>query len=546
MTKDTRRARLLGAGLSATLPLLVACAAAAAVPHEGSVPQPPQAEARPNLVVFLIVDQLRGDMLDRYSSLFTGGFKRLLGEGLNFTNALHDHALTETSPGHATISTGVYPARAGIPSNAWREGEGDELHPVYNVVDPSVGLVGFPGVPGSSPNALRRTGLADWVMEAEPDAKVVSISAKDRAAILMAGKSKGEVYWFESRAGEFVTSTYYRSETPSWLNRFNRTGMTAYLADSVWASTVPQEAASLSAPDTADFEGDGVHTYFPHNFSDEVTDPGPGDFFFWFEGTPMLDQATLDVALLAIEEEEIGRKDGRTDFLSISFSQVDRVGHAYGPLSREQMDNLLRLDKVIGELFDALDERVGRENYVVGFTSDHGIMNMPERIDAGGLRLSAEDRSEMEQALSAAARQAGFRSDISTSGAMVEAMKELPFVGPAFTHEELEGGVSKDSFAVLFRNSYTPGRAGGLLSTYGVEMWWAENVLSWGMPVGTTHGSPYRYDRWVPLILMGSGIEPGRVDRQVRPFDLAPTLAGLAGIPFPDDLDGKPLLPGRD
>jgi len=546
MKKTSRRGRWPGAGLSAALPLLVACATAAAVPDGTFPPSLDQAEDPPTLVVFLIVDQLRGDMLARYSSVFSGGFKRLLEEGLNFTNALHDHAQTETSPGHATLSTGVYPSRAGIPSNAWREGKGETLQAVYNVVDPNEGLVGIAGVPGSSPRVLRRAGLADWILEAEPDAKVVSISGKDRAAVLMAGKSKGEVYWFNSRAGQFVTSTFYRSRNPSWLRRFNEREMKKFLADSVWESTVPLEAASLSAPDTASFEGDGVHTYFPHRYSQEFADPGPGDFFFWFEVTPMLDRATLDIALLAMEAEDLGQKEGRTDFLSISFSQVDRVGHAYGPLSREQMDNLLRLDKLLGELFSVLDQEVGRENYVVGFTSDHGVMNNPERIEGGGLRLSDAHRSELEQALSEAARQASSRRGQSTAEAMVEVMEELSFVGPAFTQEDLQKGVSQDPFAVLFQHSYTPGRGGGLLSPYGIEMWWAENVLSWGKPLGTTHGSPFRYDRWVPLILMGPGIDAGTVDSLVHPMDLAPTLAGLVGIPFPDDLDGKPLIPGKN
>jgi hypothetical protein len=152
----------------------------------------------------------------------------------------------------------------------------------------------------------------------------------------------------------------------------------------------------------------------------------------------------------------------------------------------------------------------------------------------------------MEQALSAAARQAGLRPEISTAEAMVEAMEDLPFVGPAFTQDNLQKGVSRDSFAILFQHSYTPGRGGGLLSTYGVEMWWAENILSWGMPLGTTHGSPYRYDRWVPLILMGPNVEGGTVNTLVRPLDLAPTLAELAGIPFPDDLDGRPLVLKRN
>lgn len=534
------------AGLSSIFLFLVACATAAAVPSDGpaKATTTDQTGEPPNLVVFVVVDQLRGDMLDRYASLFTGGFKRLMDEGLVFPNALHAHAQTETSPGHATISTGVVPTRAGIPSNAWHEGDDGDRHPVYNVVDPAEGLVGVSGLPGSSPSVLRRTGLADWVQAADSDAKVVSVSAKDRAAVLMAGKSKGEVYWFDSQVGRFVTSTYYRTRNPSWLQRFNEKGMPSFFSDTVWTSTVPQEATSLSAPDTADFEGDGVHTFFPHRFSQEVVSPEEGDFFFWFETTPMLDKATLDVALLAIDRENLGESAERTDFLSVSFSQTDRVGHAYGPLSREQMDNLLRLDLVLGELFSVLDEKVGKENYVVGFTSDHGIMNNPERIEGGGLRLTDAHRSELEQSLSRAARKAGSNSGLSTAQALIEAIQEIPFVGPAYPHSQLLGPTRLDSMGTLFRHSMTPGRPGGLLSRYGVEMWWEENTLSWGMPTGTTHGSPYYYDRWVPLILMGPGIDPGTEDRSVRPMDLAPTLALLAGVPFPDDLDGKPLIGG--
>ncbi len=493
-------------------------------------------------MVYLIVDQLRGDMLDRYAPLFTGGFKRLMEEGLYFTNALHDHAQTETSPGHASISTGVYPTRAGIPANAWREGEGSQLRAVFNVADPGVGLTGIPGSIGSSPNVLRRTGLADWVKGASPDAKVVSVSAKDRAAILLAGKSQGEVYWFDSQVGRFVTSTFYRSENPSWLERFNEEGMEQYVADSVWNSIVPPHAAHLSAPDTASFEGDGVHTFFPHEYLQEVVDPGPGDFFLWFEATPMLDKATLDVTLLAIEEEGLGKQEGRTDFLAVSFSQVDRVGHAYGPLSREQLDNLLRLDSLVGEFLSVLDREVGQGNYVLGFTSDHGVLNMPERVEGGGVRLTSQDRAQLEEVLSNAARQANLDRGTSRAQTMVNAMKELPFIGPAYTQEKLAEPVSEDSLALLVQHSYTPGRGAGLLSMYGIEMWWAENTLTWGMPVGTTHGSPYHYDRWVPLVLMGPGIQAARVDRPVRPMDLAPTLAGLAGIPMPIDLDGNPIL----
>jgi arylsulfatase A-like enzyme len=210
------------------------------------------------------------------------------------------------------------------------------------------------------------------------------------------------------------------------------------------------------------------------------------------------------------------------------------------------MDNLLRLDQVLGELFSFLDETVGSENYVVGFTSDHGVMNMPERMSPKGTRLSGTKKSELEYTISRAAREANARGDATPAPAMLEAIKTLPYIGPAYTQDQLISGEPADSFAVLFEHSFTPGRAGGLLSIYGIEMWWAENVLSWGLPVGTTHGSPFFYDRWVPLIVMGPGIERGRATEPVKPLDLAPTLAQLAGVLFPADLDGKPLELKRD
>jgi hypothetical protein len=503
-------------------------------------------EEAPKLVVFLVIDQLRGDMLSRYSSLFTWGFNRLLKQGLSFSNALHGHSATETTPGHATLSTGVFPARSGIPANAWREGEGSDLHWIYNVVDPNTALVGVPGLAGSSPEVLRRTGLADWILEANPEATVLSVSAKDRAAVLMAGRAKGNVFWFNSTVGRFVTSTYYRTRNPSWLSNFNDQALEEYRADSVWVSTIPPESVDLSSPDTASFESDGVHTYFPHRYYEERIDPEVDDFFLWFEGTPMLDHATLALARVAMLETGAGTHEGRTDFLSVSLSQTDRVGHEYGPLSREQMDNLLRLDRDLGVFLEFLDERVGEENYVLGLTSDHGTMTAPERMEVPGVRLTTADRRSLEVALGQASRDAQREGESSPGRFMVERLGEMSFVGPAYTHPQLLEGEAADSVTALFQASYVQGRLGGLLSPYGVEMWWKENTIDWNFPAGTTHGSPYYYDRWVPLLLVGAGIEAGVVDRPVRPMDLAPTLAWLAGIPFPGDLDGKPLLEGGD
>lgn len=551
MNKDDKGARGLGPWVAFLAASLLFFSSSASL-SGANRPAPPTAEPGevqgppPRLLVFIVVDQLRGDLLTRYSGLFSGGFKRLMDQGLSFPNALHPHAATETAPGHAALSTAVYPARAAIPSNVWREGSGGNLHPVYNVVNPDYSLVGVEGLPGSSPDVLARGGLADWVLAANPDAKVVSISAKDRAAVLMAGKTRGEVYWFNSQAGLFVTSNFYKTANPSWLDTFNLEVLPGFRADSVWSSTIPAGAEDLSSPDTASFEGDGVHTYFPHRYYEERIDPTTDDFFLWFEGTPMLDEATLRLAKVAFEESGAGTQEGRTDFFSVSFSQTDRIGHPFGPLSREQMDNLLRLDRVLGDFLTFLDERVGSGNYVVGLTSDHGVMTAPERLDQGGARLTREDRSLLQQTLNEAVQEANRDPDLSPPAAMVDRIKELPFVGPAYTHDVLRSGEALDSIGVMYQHSLVPGRAGGLLSAYGVEMWWADKILDWSIETGTTHGGPYIHDRWVPLILMGPGIAAGLMDVAVRPFDLGPTLAELAGITFPDDLDGKPLpLGGR-
>ncbi|MFC1660225.1 alkaline phosphatase family protein [Gemmatimonadota bacterium] len=532
--------------LLAAAAFLPACPAAAATPLPRARQEAARAGQGPShgeasLVVVLVVDQLRGDLLGRYADVFTGGLKRLLDEGLQFTNALHGHAATETSPGHAAISTGVFPSRAGIPANTWREGDRPDLRLVENVIDMEESLTGLDGFPGASPRVLLRPGLADWIRDVDQEVRVVSVSGKARAAVLMAGKALGDVFWFDGRVGRFVTSSYYRDRNPLWLDRFNAEVMQAYRADSIWASTVPPGAEALSAADTAHFEGDGIHTYFPHRYSQERVSPKTDDFFLWFETVPALDRATLQVARLAVEERGMGQAEGRTDFLSVSLSQTDRVGHDYGPLSREQMDNLLRLDRELGEFLGFLDDRIGKEGYVLGLTGDHGVLTMPERLGKGR-RLTVDDRSLLSDAATHAVREAR-RSGRSDPGPFIaRALASIPFVGPIFSHPDLRNGEAGDSMAVLFRHSLYPGRAGGLLSTYGVEMWWAEHILDWGYPVGTTHGSPYRYDRWVPLILMGSGIEGGRVEDPVMPLDLAPTLAALAGIPFPDDLDGKPLI----
>lgn len=514
---------------------LAACATARE--QAGPPPAAPERE-RPALVVMVVVDQLSEELLERYEDLFTGGLRRLVDGGRWYTNATHDHAGTSTAPGHATLATGTHPSRHGIVANEWYEEVDGEWLEIENIGDSTVQIVGHPELHGVSPHSLERTALADWLVAAEPSAKVASVSPKDRGAALPGGHVGGQVWWFDTDAGGFVTSTYYRDRTPPWIDRFHDEVLLPLAADSVWTSRVPSALLARSDPDTADHEGDEASPVFPHRFGQagERT-----HFWEWFERTPMLDEATLELARIVVAEEGLGTDDV-PDFLNVSLSQTDRVGHDFGPLSREQLDNLLRLDAELGRFFAYLDSVVGPGAWVLGLSADHGVL-----VTGHDLRVGAEGRArrwtpQEEAALEAIQAEAarGWREPDAPER-VAAALRENDWVAEVWTRAELEGVfVPADSFALLERRSLYPGRAREEWSRWGVEMRFAPNFLD--RELGSGHGTSYWYDRHVPLLFYGPGVPAGRDAARVSTVDFAPTLARLAGIPIPDDLDGAPLL----
>lgn len=218
---------------------------------------------RPSLVVYVVIDQLRGDILERYAPLFSGGFRRLHDEGFRFLSATHDHAKTATAVGHATLSTGVFPSRHGIVGNEWMERTAEGWKTVYAVEDTLTHILGHPVQEGRSSANLLRGGLADWILAADSGAIIVSASRKDRAAITMAGKTRGNVYWIPENEDRWVTSGFFTGDYPSWVSRINREEMPKIFGDSVWEETMPEDARLASRPDTSVYEGDGIHTFFP-------------------------------------------------------------------------------------------------------------------------------------------------------------------------------------------------------------------------------------------------------------------------------------------
>ncbi len=495
----------------------------------------------PTLAILMAVDQLRADLLKNYDPLFEGGFRRLLDEGYRFENATHDHAVTTTAPGHTTLATGVHPTRHGVVGNSWFELEEGRWRNVYSLQDLDTEILGYPELPGRAPTNIYRAGLPDWIVANDPASRVVSISRKDRAAIGLAAKAAGDVYWLADEGGEFVTSDYYRAEYPAWITEFNATTMPLVYSDSVWESIIPTTALSLTRPDRSRFELDGEHTVFPHRASETVDASDPRALNHWrYEFTPFPDRAVFALATEAIRELQLGQR-GSVDYLGISLSQTDLIGHNFGPRSREQLDNLLRLDVELGRFLSFLDEAVGPGRWVLGLSADHGVLDIPEHLAEQGVdasRLTRSDRRQLSRSIQDVLDNVDDEDE--PAEAVREAVLSLPFVAAAYTFDDVEQGQAIDSFQVLYGRSHSRTRIVGLAARSGVYARFGPNVLESSF-LRTSHGSPYYYDRHVPMIFLGGTISAGVSSDRVATVDMAPTLAWLTDTPAPDDLDGTIL-----
>lgn len=538
MTGYEKRDRRWVSALDTVWTAVVVLVAAAGLPGALSAQ-----DGAPKLVVTVVVDQLRADVMEHYSPAFTGGFRRLLDEGFRFSQATHGHARTSTAPGHATLSTGVFPSRHGIVGNSWQQRVGVQWQPTYAVADRESPILDFEDVTvleGRSPKTMERDALPDWITAADSDSRIVSISKKDRAAVPLGGQSAEHVYWILPELARFVTSTHYRDSYPGWLRDFNEKRMPEIFAEEVWESGIPDEFRALAREDTASFEFDGIHTSFPHVGADETPDTTWQTRNVWRSDLPYSDAAVRELAITALDELDLGQRDN-VDYLAVSFSATDRVGHQFGPFSPEVLQTLLELDQSLGLLLEALDSTVGEGRWVLGFSADHGVVTMPEHartlgIDHADRILRDETLAKLTEILSAAATGGGSPDDLAVR--LAQRAEALDEVAAAYTHHDLTLGTPADSFAVLYRNSYYPGRAWGELARWGVELRFGEDDYV-GFPTGTNHESAYYYDRAVPVIFLGGVVQAGISHDPVYTVDFAPTLAALAGIRTPDDLDGR-------
>jgi predicted AlkP superfamily pyrophosphatase or phosphodiesterase len=556
-----RSARLLSCSLTAALTL--GCESRpssedhppATTTDDGATREPtPEPPARPKLVVVVVIDQMRFDYLDRFGPQWQHGFARLLAEGRTFTAAYHEHAMTETGPGHATIATGTHPSKHGIVANEWLDRQTHEE--IKAVHDPAVKILGNEDKKGISSVHLLRESVGDWMQAADPRAIVIALGIKDRATIMLGGKHPDACLWYDDKFGGFTTSTHYADARPAWADAYNGKDRAQALFAGGWTLSRPDadygDSRRVTAPElVATFSDYALTKQFPHVI--EKPDKAPRNVI---RDTPFADQMVLELAGEAIASEGMGA-DEVPDLLMLALSAGDYCGHRYGPESVEMHDHYLRLDEALGAFVTALDAKFGKDEYVLILTGDHGVAPVPEYSDVKGAgRFDA--KKETPPLLERAATEIGFAKppgfevthgvdllfDESTPeadrarlrAALAEQFRGDPRVADVWTRDELMTESNRNDYAQAWRRSFHPERSSDLLLQL------APGVVTY--LEGTGHGTPYEYDQHVPLLIRGRGWS-GVDEQRVGMVDIAPTIAVIVGVPIPEGVDGRVLSPAH-
>ncbi len=505
----------------------------------------------PRLVVFVSVDQLKGNVFDRFDSLFTDGFRTMRSDGLRFSRATLNYAPSETGPGHATMSTGCYPWKHGICSNDWINTATEKE--IYCVED-TAAEAQEPGHSIVSPRNLLRPAIGDWLKAASPASKVIALSIKDRAAILMGGRHPDLALWFDHDSEHMISSDYYPAPLPAWVTAFNASRWMDHHLPEAWTLLLPDSVYRTFGPDDMPGERrwDTCRT-FPHPFM-------PIQRVDQCIMSPYGNAMLLDLARQAVDGERLGRRD-TTDLLCISLSSTDYIGHAFGPDSWEMIDNLVRLDRQLGDFLRFLTSRVGREHLLVVLTADHGALPLPEYAQdmhtMQARRISAADINRPILALDSLLRVRYHATEhvilqneyvnervARSAGITPEALAEevrtgllrIPGIADVYLRAELESrSTDGRPFLEQYRHGFVPERGGDFVIRF------CEGCLVTNGSTGTSHGSPYFYDTNVPILFWGPRMAVHRVDRDVHTVDIAPTLARIIGIAPPSDIDGIAL-----
>ena len=512
---------------------------------------------QPKLVVGVVVDQMRHDYIYRYWNKFgNGGFKKLITQGYFFRNAHYNYVPTYTGPGHASIYTGTSPATHGIISNDWYVKETNQM--IYCTDDKTVKPVGTESKAGfMSPKNLLVTTIGDELkLSTGQKSKVFAISLKDRSSILPGGHTANGAFWFDGTIGKFITSTHYMNALPAWLTDFNNLGLAKQYLSKGWNTLYPITDYTESIADNNNYEkapNKKDTAVFPYEYSKQLA---KNDYEI-LKATPFGNTITKDLALACLKAENLG-KGNQTDMLCISFSSTDYVGHSYGPRSVEIEDVYLRLDKDLEELINTLNETVGKDNYVLFLTADHGACDVPSHLKdlkiPGGYINEAELSKTLktysqsmfgDSLISCMVNQQLFLNESKIAAlklnreliehTLANYLLGIKGVAEAYPSDVLKyENFTDGTFKYLIQKGYNHVRSGNVAFSYNPA--WMEY-----MSKGTTHGASYSYDTHVPVIFYGMGISKGSSVKKVNVVDIAPTISTLLHMSFPNGTTGKPL-----
>lgn len=537
------------------LRLSIACSFLSLTLFAGKVtPAPP---SKPKLVVGIVVDQMRYDYIYRYWDKFgNDGFRRLVNEGFFCRNTNYNYVPTYTGPGHTSVYTGTTPAVHGIIANDWYDKKTGKL--VYCAEDNSVNGVGTTAVEGkrSPANNLTTTITDELRISSNMRSKVIGIALKDRSAIMPAGHVANAAYWFDGGTGSFISSTYYMKELPAWVQEFNKKELPKKYLSQTWNTLLPIDQYTESIADDNKYEtilkGE-EKPVFPHDLPKLMAANGGLGLI---RGVPFGNSLTKDFAIEVIKNENMG-KSAATDFLAVSFSSPDYVGHTWGPNSVEQEDDYLRLDKDLAELLKFLDEQLGKDNVLVFLTADHAAPEVPAylsdlKVPSGYInegKMNADLKAYLKQmygdslVLSMSNQQVFLNHKVIEDKKLV--LQQVEEDAAAFL-QKMEGVSEVITAATMNTTSFTEGSRYLMQKGYNAKR--SGDVLINYMPAwvdyqrtGTTHGSPYSYDTHVPLIFYGWNIKQGSSAEQVYITDIAATLAMMLNIQFPNGCTGKPI-----
>jgi len=538
-----------------------------------------QSNVRPKLILQITVDALRGDLPIRYSHVLgEGGFQYLMEQGIHYTNANYQHAITETIVGHVSLATGTDPATHGMIGNVWFDRELGRI--AYNIEDARYHLLTSDAdvdknteidptmkaakADGRSPNNILTSTLSDEIaIHFAGQSKIFGVSVKDRGAVSLAGHA-GKAFWFSKTNGEFVTSNYYYDNYPNWVSEWNARKLAFTYAGKSWELMHPTSKYIFGDADDREYETDfpGYGRTFPHPYG------AADDKYFTTRLTlsPVGDTLTLDFAKALINEEQLGQDDV-PDYLAISFSSTDYVGHIFSASSLESEDNLAHLDRTLAELFTYVDEKIGLGNTLIVLSADHGQPEAPGYLhDLGIHTANYFDVESLDKAPAIAMLKKKFGigeelieaffqpyiylnhkmireknlDPIKVEQALASELSKFKGVAYAVSTSALRAGKVPDtSLMRSILQNFHPKRSGDIFLVFEPNVF--INDFD-GLTVAATHGSPWQYDSFVPVIFAGTNLRAAKVSRSITPYDIAPTIANYLGINSPSGAIGIPLL----